>query len=303
MASAPAGGSPPRVRGKRVAPPQHRPQPRLTPACAGKTQGAVGAEGQGEAHPRVCGENSINLLTQARNHGSPPRVRGKRYSSRLLRLGRWLTPACAGKTPATSSQNQRAWAHPRVCGENLTDVGAWTRVEGSPPRVRGKRPPAHTPREPGGLTPACAGKTATTARVTPSRAAHPRVCGENRPAWPGAPTRTGSPPRVRGKQVTGNKSPETMRLTPACAGKTSGDNEMTRRIAAHPRVCGENEPTDWPVDSTSGSPPRVRGKRDSAQRRGGPRGLTPACAGKTARGSRARSGGAAHPRVCGENTS
>ena len=50
-----------------------------------------------------------------------------------------------------------------------------------------------------------------------------------------------------------------------------------------------------------GSSPRVRGKRDSAQRRGGPRGLIPACAGKTRPHRwRPRSTGA-HPRVCGEN--
>ena len=50
-----------------------------------------------------------------------------------------------------------------------------------------------------------------------------------------------------------------------------------------------------------GSSPRVRGKPLEQRRAALAAGLIPACAGKTARGSRARSSGAAHPRVCGEN--
>ena len=70
--------------------------------------------------------------------GSPPRVRGKppmpwqRYASARL------TPACAGKTPATRSVMRRCGAHPRVCGENRAGVVRVVKRVGSPPRVRGK---------------------------------------------------------------------------------------------------------------------------------------------------------------------
>ena len=50
-------------------------------------------------------------------------------------------------------------------------------------------------------------------------------------------------------------------LIPACAGKTAAQLTLFVLSQAHPRVCGEN---GWrPVDSplTTGSSPRVRGKR------------------------------------------
>ncbi|EFW09824.1 hypothetical protein HMPREF9005_1183 [Actinomyces sp. oral taxon 178 str. F0338] len=72
-----AFGSSPRVRGKRTAPHRRHDPRRLIPARAGKTQGAVGAEGQGEAHPRACGENLIRQPEAGRPRGSSPRVRGK----------------------------------------------------------------------------------------------------------------------------------------------------------------------------------------------------------------------------------
>ena len=73
----PAGGSPPRVRGKHAryrAP--NRPC-RITPACAGKTFPLLSAERTGQDHPRVCGENLMMTRRRQLLLGSPPRVRGK----------------------------------------------------------------------------------------------------------------------------------------------------------------------------------------------------------------------------------
>ena len=49
-------------------------------------------------HPRVCGENFQNLLTNLFDTGSPPRVRGKHIGLGQLGAGTRITPACAGKT-------------------------------------------------------------------------------------------------------------------------------------------------------------------------------------------------------------
>ena len=66
-------------------------------------------------------------------------------------------------------------------------------------------------------------------------------------------------------------------------------------------MCGENPARAAAKASSSGSSPRVRGKRPPGHPHTGRAGLIPACAGKTARvGCRAASWGA-HPRVCGEN--
>ena len=73
-------GSSPRVRGKQ----RHRPpaahRRRLIPACAGKTEVAVGPAAHPRAHPRVCGENRRAPWFGRPSIGSSPRVRGKRLS-------------------------------------------------------------------------------------------------------------------------------------------------------------------------------------------------------------------------------
>ena len=168
-----------------------------------------------------------------------------------------------------------------MCGENLTDVGAWTRVEGSPPRVRGKREPDVSEFENGGLTPACAGKTGEVIAEVRADAAHPRVCGENVANEIRGNERRGSPPRVRGKPAPPETDRGATRLTPACAGKTAPRVAEESMPAAHPRVCGENNvEQDW-IAFTRGSPPRVRGKHAGGELGLAAGRLTPACAGKT----------------------
>ena len=91
-------GSSPRVRGKlglRVGAVDFV---RLIPACAGKTPTLTVCSVSQRAHPRVCGENSIDTAHMSYKWGSSPRVRGKLCfgicRSRRMRL----IPACAGKT-------------------------------------------------------------------------------------------------------------------------------------------------------------------------------------------------------------
>ena len=50
-------------------------------------------------------------------------------------------------------------------------------------------------------------------------------------------------------------------LIPACAGKTSMRITSEAVTGAHPRVCGENTRIVGASGMTSGSSPRVRGKR------------------------------------------
>ena len=77
--------------------------------------------------------------------------------------------------------------------------------------------------------------------------------------------------------------------------------KILQRIAAHPRVCGENVEDIALAAGKGGSPPRVRGKLGACQRDADGGGLTPACAGKTPGLGLADELGGAHPRVCGEN--
>ena len=253
------------------------------------------------AHPRVCGENGSSSTPSTPRAGSSPRVRGKR--ERIADPGDQarLIPACAGKTATARSPAFPSGAHPRVCGENTSREYATACQLGSSPRVRGKPDDAGAlPRAPG-LIPACAGKTQ--GRPTPgrSRPAHPRVCGENLSGVGGRVHASGSSPRVRGKLWTHVLAPCSVRLIPACAGKTPSAPPTYPESPAHPRVCGENGISGLVDSVLGGSSPRVRGKLFRGGCHVEDKRLIPACAGKTPATSGPPSKPPAHPRVCGEN--
>ena len=151
------------------------------------------------------------------------------------------------------------------------------------------------------LIPACAGKTPWRTRSPPSSRAHPRVCGENIPRPPRSIRSRGSSPRVRGKPSETTRTVRIAGLIPACAGKTSRASKSGTHLRAHPRVCGENLVSTKGTAKSTGSSPRVRGKRVEPRSRALTFGLIPACAGKTRSPAPGPSPTWAHPRVCGEN--
>ena len=136
--SAPAMGSPPRVRGKDVVAHAVHAVQRITPACAGKS--------------------GLPVSVVPRYQGSPPRVRGKVGAGQPARDGRRITPACAGKRQWGCQRCRAPRDHPRVCGEKSCTCPPAHRQRGSPPRVRGKAKLLFLAGNPLGITPACAGK-------------------------------------------------------------------------------------------------------------------------------------------------
>ena len=173
--------------------------------------------------------------------------------------------------------------------------------EGSSPRGRGKRY-AGCSRDPAdGLIPAWAGKTPSTASLSTSRPAHPRVGGENETFYDAASAQRGSSPRGRGKRSCGQGCQVGARLIPAWAGKTRHAFRAPAGNAAHPRVGGENLDKGASGLMASGSSPRGRGKRLIRVSVSISRWLIPAWAGKTLRILAASALRWAHPRVGGEN--
>ena len=136
--SAGGGGSPPRVRGKEIAPAGYRGYLGITPACAGKRQQFKKYHQTSKDHPRVCGEKY------------------KRREKADIRLR--ITPACAGKSAEPGQETICTWDHPRVCGEKGNLFRLMKRYQGSPPRVRGKAEIHPLRGGKSGITPACAGK-------------------------------------------------------------------------------------------------------------------------------------------------
>ena len=129
---------------------------------------------------------------------------------------------------------------------------------------------------------------------------HPRVCGEKAVAVVSSSFTLGSPPRVRGKGDNGNVQIAQAGITPACAGKSICFRARQCVRKDHPRVCGEKYLLSRTSMCTKGSPPRVRGKGETACEVVVKFGITPAYAGKRACTTTAIIQPKDHPRVCGE---
>ena len=89
-------------------------------------------------------------------------------------------------------------------------------------------------------------------------------------------------------------------ITPACAGKSYVLFMYLESNRDHPRVCGEKDSICHGFGNQAGSPPRVRGKALSCDRKIINRGITPACAGKSQKEIHEKTECRDHPRVCGE---
>ncbi len=172
-------GLSPRVRGKESLDSVDGVGVGITPACAGKRPSHPHYQPTHWDHPRVCGEKMKEAAKSALDKGSPPRARGKAGQFAGLRVLLGITPACAGKSPASGSRPGRSGDHPRVCGEKWSIAWRVHDAQGSPPRVRGKAHDTGPHSQGMGITPACAGNhqsdcfTLTTVSI-PSPYALPR---------------------------------------------------------------------------------------------------------------------------------
>ena len=193
-------------------------------------------------------------------------MRGKQRKydgiSRILRI----TPAGAGKTKSFSRDVSAGQDHPRRCGENHFALTIFCTISGSPPQVRGKHNIRKHARYRIRITPAGAGKTLSSAVTLLLVRDHPRRCGENHCTPSPRLNVFGSPPQVRGKQISFDLFSLRFRITPAGAGKTAQLHTPHRCCKDHPRRCGENLSQSNSGIGESGSPPQVRGKRRSAEK-------------------------------------
>ena len=113
---------------------------------------------------------------------------------------------------------------------------------------------------------------------------HPRLRGEKKSKKPLILASMGSPPLARGK-ATGSVSIErSYRITPACAGK-SRRPVLPLAPRDHPRLRGEKKADMYEYELVEGSPPLARGKEQIGTDCFNDIGITPACAGKSARGA------------------
>ena len=155
-------------------------------------------------------------------------MRGEEIGVNKYRCGPWITPACAGRRHMIPCCKRYRKDHPRVCGEKRKITIRKPKQSGSPPRVRGEA--GGKSKVPTGqrITPACAGRRPQLVAVTPIVKDHPRVCGEKEHDHSRSFSFFGSPPRVRGEELSESDYLQRRRITPACAGR--------REVAASARA-------------------------------------------------------------------
>ena len=206
------------------------------------------------------GEDVTPVAPGVEGTGSPPHARGRRERRIRLSHCRRITPACAGKTSPMKSSRKLERDHPRMRGEDGSDRFPCGRVEGSPPHARGRLPARPVAGRRPRITPACAGKTSSTAGKPNCQTDHPRMRGEDRsvPCW--TCTRCGSPPHARGRHLGLGNAAANAGITPACAGKTPSSKTSRTRGADHPRMRGEDPGVEVAWRVQLGSPPHARGR-------------------------------------------
>ena len=185
-------------------------------------------------------------------------------------------------------------------GEKLHLLLCVNRRYGSPPRGRGKGGVIRYTNFTHRITPAWAGKSIPVNEIDGMKKDHPRVGGEKVTHNTDRKSRSGSPPRGRGKGIQRVVLFITRRITPAWAGKSLGFRWCCYVCWDHPRVGGEKFLGPLDVLPHGGSPPRGRGKEVDTLRFACCHGITPAWAGKRYAQGGASTPGGDHPRVGGE---
>ncbi len=89
--------------------------------------------------------------------------------------------------------------------------------------------------------------------------------------------------------------------TPACAGTTASDDDITALLRDHPRVRGDHDPATALALVLAGPPPRARGPHGDMTTATHLDGTTPACAGTTGQAAGVLTAPGDHPRVRGDH--
>ena len=110
---------------------------------------------------------------------------------------------------------------------------------------------------------------------------HPRGCGEHELIWWTIRQVSGSSPRMRGAPHTAIDFEYARGIIPADAGSTQSAVRTSECAQDHPRGCGEHHGLLSPVQSMSGSSPRMRGAPGGCIEGLLPKRIIPADAGST----------------------
>ncbi len=296
-------GLPPRGRGRLQDVPRYERLQRATPARAGTTSNSIEASARSAGYPRAGGDDTGGTGTRRPCRGLPPRGRGRlrllRHRPAVVRA----TPARAGTTRPRPPAASAPAGYPRAGGDDVDAAAEPPWMWGLPPRGRGRPGGRTRPGRPGRATPARAGTTSPPKTPPPPTRGYPRAGGDDRKSARTPNGDYGLPPRGRGRRGAGAVAGRERRATPARAGTTSPATCSRRCVRGFPRAGGDDRARELPPASSSGLPPRGRGRPCNMISDPVPMGATPARAGTTSpsRARRGRSGG--YPRAGGDDSS
>ena len=155
-------------------------------------------------------------------YGFPPPVRGMPARTAFFCSSIGSPPHTPGKSALPLDGNLSLRSTPHMRGTVLFCViPVGMPPHGSPPRMRGKGQGDDVRRALRGITPAHAGKRGSPRSGRCPRRDHPRACGEKPSMVLLYDCILGSPPRMRGKAHLQMPRLQSLRITPACAGKRS----------------------------------------------------------------------------------
>ena len=255
-------GSSPRVRGTREDTMRTIPRVRIIPARAGNATSILTGTDLAPDHPRACGERASDPPGHIFDSGSSPRVRGTRARGPGRSVDARIIPARAGNAKSRHLPTRRDPDHPRACGERPASGSCSSSRGGSSPRVRGTLIDLNRKSLCSRIIPARAGNAAAWSCASCRTSDHPRACGERHAISPSFDAGPGSSPRVRRTRAPPGFDGRRRRIIPARAGNARSRRRSRRRIADHPRACGERARQNLLPTYDPGSSPRVRGTRD-----------------------------------------
>ena len=171
-------GSSPRVRGEAEVTPDVAWRFGIIPAGAGRSPLSSPLAGAFWDHPRGCGEKLFHAPPKCAPPGSSPRVRGEAHVRHHGAIGVGIIPAGAGRSLWASCGILSLGDHPRGCGEKIVQRGAFSRFQGSSPRVRGEAINRAAASSLSGIIPAGAGRSGNANSTALKSWDHPRGCGE-----------------------------------------------------------------------------------------------------------------------------
>ena len=167
-------------------------------------------------------------------------MRGKHDNNIIDLFNSRIIPAHAGQTRRSAELRVRTSDHPRACGANGVVTMPVTDVDGSSPRMRGKRRIHGHRRHPDRIIPAHAGQTHVGPVSVCNEPDHPRACGANDAEIFSRHCLPGSSPRMRGKRRHDQHQRLAARIIPAHAGQTRLADRQGGELPDHPRACGAN---------------------------------------------------------------